>query len=319
MDAAEAVPVRHALRSVFARGPSTVVLVMLAIVVAGGVYEPRYLSGTNLFLLSRQISFVFIASLGQFFVVLSRGMDLSVGAVAGLAGMVAAWAMQSGMAPWLAVLLALLVGLAVGLLNGVLVAYARIESFIVTIATGQIVGGLIVGLSRGWSVVEIPRSFLVVAQGAVLGVPNPVWIALLLGAIAHVALAHMALGRRLVALALNEEATFLSGIDTARLKVTTYVISSAAAALVGILMVARLASAQPDPGSLLVFISLACAVIPLALRMVNALGVALGAGVMGEIAYAMVLMRVDPYWQWSAFGVILVLMFVLDRLRRGPA
>ncbi len=319
MDAVEAVPVRRARSPLFARGPSTIVLVMLAIVIAGGAYEPRYLSRANLFLLSRQISFVYLAALGQFLVVLSRGMDLSLGAVAGLAGMVAAWAMQAGVPPPVAVLLALLVGVAVGLVNGVLVAYLRIESFIVTIGTGQVVGGLILGLSRGWSVVRIPAAFLPVAQGAWLGVPIPVWIALFFGAVAHVTLAYTTLGRRLFAMALNEEATFLSGIDTPRLKLGLYVVSSVAGALTGILSVARLASAQPDTGAFLMMVSLACAVIPLAAGMVSALGVALGAALMGEIAYGMTLMRVDPYWQGSAFGIIVVLTFVLDRARRRPA
>ncbi len=300
-----------------ARGPATIVLAMLALVVAVGAYDPRYLSGTNLYLLSRQVSFVYVAALGQFLVVLSRGMDLSIGSVAGLAGMVVAWSMRSGISPVLAVLLALLVGVAVGLANGTLVGYLRIDPCVTTIGTGSIIGGLILGLSRGWSVTEVPRSFLVVARGAALGVPASVWIALAAGVIAHVALAHMAFGRRLVAMALNEEATFLSGIDVARLKLIVYVVSSLAGALAGVIMVARLASAQPDAGAALGMMSIAIAVIPLACRMVNALGVALGAGVLGEIAYGMTLMRVDPYWQLSIFGVILVLMFALDRLRRS--
>ena len=316
MDASAVAQVRQRLRGILGRGPSTILLAMVAMVAAGGVAHPRYLSGTNLYLLSRQISLVYVAALGQFFVVLSRGMDLSIGAVAGLSGMVVAWAMRSGVPPQAAIPLALLMGLAVGLANGALVGYLRLDPCIATIGTGQLVGGLTLGLSRGWSVVEVPRSFLVVAQGAFLGAPVPVWIALLLGLIANVALAHMAFGRRLVAMALNEEATFLSGIDVARLKLVVYVASSVAGAATGIVTVARLASAQPSDGLLLAMVSLACAVIPLASGLVSALGVALGACVLGEIAYGMTLMRVDPYWQSSLFGVLLVLMFAVDRLRK---
>ncbi len=315
MDAAGSVRPRQPLSSVFARGPSTIVLVMVAVAVAGGAYDPRYLSGTNLYLLSRQIALVYVAALGQFLVVLSRGMDLSIGAVAGLSGMVVAWAMQSGVPPPVAVPLALLVGVTVGFANGMLVGYLRLDPCVATIGTGQLVSGLTLGLSRGWSVVEVPRSFLVLAQGAFLGAPVPVWASLLLGLVAHVALAHMAFGRRLVAMALNEQATFLSGIDVNRIKFLLYVISAGFASVSGIMLVSRYASSQPDIGKGWELDAIAAAVIggtSLAGGSGSVLGVIIGACIMAVLRNGLVLMKVDPYWHISIIGVVIVLAAVLD-------
>jgi ribose/xylose/arabinose/galactoside ABC-type transport system permease subunit len=216
----------------------------------------------------------------------------------------------------------LAVGLAMGGVNGALISYVRIAPFIVTLGMLSLASGLVLGLTKGWPITEIPASFLPIAQGSFLGLPVPVWIALAIAAVAHVALTATAFGRRTYAIGGNEQATFLSGIDVSRIKFALYMISAATASLAGIILVARFNSAQADTGKGWELDAIAAAVIggtSLAGGSGSVLGVAIGACIMGVIKNGLVLMRVSSYWQTAIIGIIIVLAAVLDRLksRRG--
>jgi ribose/xylose/arabinose/galactoside ABC-type transport system permease subunit len=298
-------------------------VIALALIMAViGATAPNFLSGGNLYLVSRQISFVAIVAFGELFVILTGGIDLSVGSLMALAGLAAAWAMKAGVAPPLAVGGGLAVGLAMGAVNGALISYVKIAPFIVTLGMLSLASGLVLGLTKGWPVTEIPASFLPIAQGSLLGLPVPVWIALGIALVAHVALTYTAFGRRTYAIGGNEQATFLSGVDVRRIKFALYMISAATASLAGIILVARFNSAQADTGKGWELDAIAAAVIggtSLAGGSGSVLGVAIGACIMGVIKNGLVLMRVSSYWQTAIIGVIIVLAAVLDRVksRRG--
>jgi len=313
---------RRLLAALLRSRESAILLALLLIVAVIGVAAPNFLSAGNLYLVSRQISFVAIVAFGELFVILTGGIDLSVGSLMELAGMAAAWAMKTGVPPPLAVLLALGVGLAMGAVNGALISYVRIAPFIVTLGMLSLASGLVLGLTKGWPITEIPPSFLPVAQGAFLGLPIPVWIALAIAVAAHVTLTYTAFGRRTYAIGGNEQATFLSGIDVRRIKFVLYTISAGAASVAGIILVARFNSAQADTGKGWELDAIAAAVIggtSLAGGSGSVLGVAIGACIMGVIKNGLVLMRVSSYWQTAIIGVIIVLAAVLDRVkaRRG--
>jgi ribose transport system permease protein len=305
----------HALR----RRESAIFLALVIIMVVLGAIEPNFLSGGNLYLVSRQISFVAIVALGELFVILHGGIDLSVGSIMALAGMAAAKAMENGIPPVPAVLIGCAVGLAMGVINGILVAYVRIAPFIVTLGMLSFASGVVLGLTKGWPITDIPESFLPLAQGDFLGLPIPVWIALMMAGAAHVVLTYTAFGRRTYAIGGNEQATFLSGINVNRIKFGLYTISALCASVVGIILVARFNSAQADTGKGWELDAIAAAVIggtSLAGGSGSVLGVLIGACIMGVIKNGLVLMRVSSYWQTAIIGVIIVLAVVLDRAKR---
>ena len=248
MDAIRTIKENRLLSTLLRSKESAIFIALVIIMTVIGVYEPRFVSGNNLYLVSRQISFVYIVALGELFVILTGGIDLSVGSVMALAGMAAAYAMKMGVPPALGVLFGVLVGMVVGAINGALIAYVKIAPFIVTLAMLSFAAGLVLGLTQGWPITDIPKSFLPVAQGSFLALPIPVWIALVLAVMAHVALTYTAFGRRTYAIGGNEQATFLSGIDVSRIKLVLYMISAATAAVAGIILVARFNSAQADTG-----------------------------------------------------------------------
>jgi ribose/xylose/arabinose/galactoside ABC-type transport system permease subunit len=179
--------------------------------------------------------------------------------------------------------------------------------------------GVVLGLTKGWPITEIPESFLPLAQGSFLELPIPVWIALAIAGVAHVALTTTAFGRRTYAMGGNEQATFLSGINVQRIKFTLYMISAACASVAGIILTARFNSAQADTGKGWELDAIAAAVIggtSLAGGSGSVLGVIIGACIMGVIKNGLVLMRVSSYWQTAIIGVIIVLAVVLERAKR---
>ncbi len=315
MDATLTTPRRNLLASLFKTKESAILLALVIMMVVIGVIAPRFVSGTNLYQVSRQVSFVAIVALGELFVILTGGIDLSVGSVMGWSGVAAAWGMSLGWNPALAVLLGIVAGVAMGAINGALISFVKIPPFIATLGMLQFAHGNVLGLTKGWPITAIPKSFLWVAQGDLLFVPVPVWIALVIAVVAHVVLTYTAFGRRTYAIGGNEQATFLSGIDVDWIKFVLYMISAACAAVSGIVLVSRFSSAQPDTGTGWELDAIAAAVIggtSLAGGSGSVLGVIIGACIMGVLRNGLVLMRVSPYWHISIIGVVIVLAAVLD-------
>lgn len=315
MDATVTTRERSLLGAFFKSKESAILLALVIMMVVIGVIAPRFVSPINLFQVSRQIAFVAIVAVGELFVILTGGIDLSVGSIMGWSGMAAAWAMSQGYDPTLAVAFGVLAGVAMGAINGSLIAWVKIPPFIATLGMLQFAHGNVLGLTKGWPITAIPKSFLWVAQGDLLFVPVPVWIGLVIAVLAHVVLTYTAFGRRTYAMGGNEQATFLSGIDVDRIKFVLYMISAGCAALSGIILVSRFSSAQPDTGTGWELDAIAAAVIggtSLAGGSGSVLGVIIGACIMGVLRNGLVLMRVSPYWHISIIGVVIVLAAVLD-------
>jgi ribose transport system permease protein len=310
---------RAALAHAIRRRESAILLALFVIMAVIGSVEPNFVSGSNLYLVSRQISFVAVVALGELFVILHGGIDLSVGSIMALAGMVAGFCMKADVPPALAVALGITAGLAMGAINGALISFVRIAPFIVTLGMLSFASGVVLGLTKGVPITEIPASFLPVAQGSFLELPIPVWIMLAMAVVAHVVLTATAFGRRIYAIGGNEQATFLSGIDVRRIKFGLYLISAGCASIAGIILMARFNSAQADTGKGWELDAIAAVVIggaSLSGGSGSVLGVLIGACIMGVIKNGLVLMRVSSYWQTAIIGVIIVLAVVLDRARR---
>lgn len=302
----------------FRRPEASIFLALIALMVAITIYQPQFATPTNAFLVSRQIAFTAIVALGVFFVILTSGIDLSVGSMVGLSGVTCGMAMAGGLHPFLAVLVGLLTGAAIGSINGTIVAWIGVTPFIVTLGMLGMARGAVLVLTHGDSIRAIAPSFISVGNANVFGIPAPLIVLALLAVLSHVVLTYTVFGRRVYAVGGNEEATELSGINVHRVKFLTYVISGVLSSVTGILFIARFQSAQANAGLGMELDAIAACVIGGASLMGGqgtVLGVLIGATVMGVIRNGLVLMEVSSYWQDLIIGAIIVLAAILDVVR----
>jgi ribose transport system permease protein len=306
------------VQTILRKREAGIVLALLLMSLAITAVAPRFASGQNFYLLSRQISLLAIVAMGEFFTILTGGIDLSVGSLIGVSGITCGLALAAGVPPLLAILIGLATGFCAGLLSGWLVSYAGLTPFIPTLGMLSMARGVIWVITKGWPITDIPKQFLFIGRGDVLGIPFPVIIMFVLGIAAHVVLRYTVLGRRIFAIGGNEQATFLSGIDVKKIKFFVYGISGFFAAVTGIIMVARFDSAQAAMGTGWELDAIASAVIGGASLTGGAgsmMGVFIGATIIGVIQNGLVLMKVSAYWQTLIIGAIIILAATLDRLK----
>lgn len=281
-------------------------------------FQPNFIKPGNLFLVSRQISLTAIIALGVLFVILTGGIDLSVGSTVGLSGFLCGLAMATGLHPVLAILAGLLTGAIIGAVNGTIVAFVGVTPFIVTLGMLGVARGAVLVLKHGDSVREIPNDFIAVGNGSVFGISVPVLILLIIAIVCYLVLGRTIFGRQVFAIGGNEKAAALSGINTRAVKFLTYILSGVLSAVTGILFVARFQSAQADAGKGMELDAIAAAVIGGTSLMGgegSVAGVLLGAIIMGVIRNGLVLMQVSSYWQELIIGTIIVLAAILDVIR----
>ncbi|MEV4580832.1 ABC transporter permease [Nonomuraea jabiensis] len=301
----------------FAENGALAALVVL--VVALSLLSPDFLSVTNLLNVGVQAAVTAILAFGQTFVIVTGGIDLSVGSVAALSAIVLAWTATVAGLPWPpATLLSLLVGVACGLVNAVLIAYGRLPPFIATLAMLGIARGLALVISEG-SPIPMPDtvSHLGDTAGGVL--PVPVIVMVVMGVIAAVMLNRTYAGRAMYAIGGNEEAARLSGIKVGRQKLVTYALSGGFAAVAGIVLASRLASAQPQAAAGYELDAIAAVVIggaSLSGGKGRALGTFVGALILAVLRNGLNLLSVSAFWQQVVIGVVIALAVLVDTLRR---
>ncbi|MFI7131706.1 ABC transporter permease [Nonomuraea sp. NPDC050153] len=308
---------RPTARSLLAENGSLAALVVL--VVALSLLSGDFLSVTNLLNVGVQAAVTAILAFGSTFVIITGGIDLSVGAVAALSAIVLAWTAADSGLPWpLATLVALAVGIGCGLVNAALIAYGKLPPFIATLAMLGVARGLALVVSQG-SPIEMPEA--VSHLGDTVGgfLPVPVLVMALMGVITAVVLNRTYAGRAMYALGGNEEAARLSGIAVSRQKLVTYALSGAFAAVAGIVLASRLASAQPQAASGYELDAIAAVVIggaSLSGGKGRALGTLVGALILAVLRNGLNLLSVSAFWQQVVIGVVIALAVLLDTLRR---
>jgi len=296
-------------------------LVLLIVIV--GIVNPVFFDLDNIFNVLRQSSFTFIIGLAMTFVLVGGGLDLSVGSVLALGGVIAGLALLGGVPIWIAVLLGVLAGVLIGLFNGIVVAVFKIPSLIVTLGMMYFARGVVQVLTRGNPVYPLPEAFNFLGQGFLAGVPVVVIVAAVLGIFAHVVLTQTAYGRAVFALGGNRETARLSGINVQRVTIWIYVICGAASGLTGVLTAARLASALSNAGTGMELQVIAGCIIGGTSMFGGSgsiLGTLIGVAFMNIIANGMVLMKISVYYQSMVIGAIIILAVGIDqynRKRRG--
>ncbi|MCX4530465.1 substrate-binding domain-containing protein [Streptomyces sp. NBC_00841] len=292
---------------------------LVVLVVAMSLLSGDFLTTQNLLNVGVQASVTAILAFGVTFVIVSAGIDLSVGSVAALSATVLAWMATSGGVPvWIAVILAVATGIACGLVNGALVSYGKLPPFIATLAMLSIGRGLSLVISQG-SPIAFPDSVSVLGDTLGGWLPVPVLVMVAMGLVTAVVLGRTYIGRSMYAIGGNEEAARLSGLRVKRQKLVIYALSGLFAAVAGIVLASRLVSAQPQAAQGYELDAIAAVVIggaSLAGGVGKASGTLIGALILAVLRNGLNLLSVSAFWQQVVIGVVIALAVLLDTVRR---
>lgn len=307
-------------------------VVLVTLVAALAVGEPRFLSPLNLLNLSRNVAFLTIVSIGQMLVMIVGGMDLSIGVVVALSSVTTAIVMNQAVlwfpgyelfAIALGIAAALAVSAAVGLINGLVIAKTGASAFIVTLGTFSIVGGISYYATAGIPIYGMPTAFTNgFGRGSAAGIPYSVYVAIALFAAMLVIQRMMRFGRYLYAIGGNPVAARLSSVPVGRYTVLAYTLCSLLAGLAGVLITARVGGGQANLGSEYMLQSIAVAVVAgVSLRGgIGRVEMVLLSGIFITVfGNAMNLVRIDSKIQTIVFGVVLLLAVFLDRRKVAGA
>lgn len=283
----------------------------LGLVIFMSITSDVFLTTDNLLNIARQVSINGILAVGMTFVILTGGIDLSVGAVMAFTGTIMAGMMINfGMPPIAAVLVGVALGAAIGYINGMFVSYAKIPAIIVTLAMMEISRGFALLYTGGYPLSGLPDSFSFIGRSYALGIlPMPVVIMALVYIAAYLVLNHMPIGRYIYAIGGNEEAVRLSGVKVKRYKIMAYIVSGITASISGIILTSRLMSGQPNAGVGFELDAIAAVVLggtDIAGGRGHIFGTILGALLIGVLSNGLNLMGVSPYFQRVLKGVIII-------------
>jgi ribose transport system permease protein len=293
-------------------------LIALCILIAA--LEPKFLSSGNLAGVARQIAVITIMAIGMTIVMVSGGIDLSVGSVMALAGVAGALAMASGLPVIVGIVACVAAGAVCGLMNGAAVAALRIPPFIVTLGAMGIYRGVALLITDGKAVVGLPASFGYLAEGHLLGlVPIPLVIVLLVAVTAHVMLSSTRPGRYCYAIGSNVEAARYAGVRVSRHQIMFYSILGALVGLAGAIESARLVTGQPTSGEGYELRVIAAVVIgggSLSGGQGTVTGTIIGALIMGVLANGANLLGISSFAQQVIIGAVIVLAVTFDEFQR---
>jgi len=276
----------------------------------------------------RQTSINLCLSIGLTLVILSGGIDLSVGSVLALSGAIGAGLLKNGLSlsafgvslqftVWGAILAGLLVGLALGSFNGFVITRFRLPPFVATLGMLSVARGLTQLWTHGFPITGLGPQFGYLGTGWLLGIPMPVWISGLLVVVFALITRRTVFGRHLYAVGGNERAAQLSGLNLRRTKILVYTLGGGLAAVAGLLLTARLDSATPSAGIGYELDSIAAVVIggtSLSGGKGSVLGTVLGCLIIGMLNNGLVLLEVSPFWQQVIKGFVILAAVALDRM-----
>jgi ribose transport system permease protein len=296
------------------------VLILVGLLIS--VFSPYFLTTNNLMGVFRSFSLTAIMAVGMMLVIITGGIDLSVGSVMGLSSLVTALAFQHGHGAMAAVAAGLATGAAIGALNGFLVTRVQLPPFIATLGTLSIGRGLMYIITKGVPVTpDVPDSFTFLGQGYLGFIPLPVVVMAVLAVCFSIVMRRTRFGRHVYATGGNETAALLSGVRTARVKFIVYTLSGAIAALAGVIAFSRFVSAEPAAGfgaELDVIAAAAIGGASLSGGVGSVEGSIIGAALAGIVINGVVLLNIDTYAQQTITGCVILIAVSIDiwRLRR---
>lgn len=304
-------------KQALSRLKSLIGLALLVFVLS--LLSPHFLTTENLLNITRQVAVNAILATGMTFVIISAGIDLSVGSVLALSGCVMAIALNAGVGIFPGILLAVGVGSLCGLANGFMTGFLRVPPFIATLGMMSIARGLALVVTGGYPIFELPEGFSYLGTGYLWDVlPVSLLFTILVVVAAHFVLTRMKLGRYVYVIGGNEEAAVLSGVNVRTTKLLIYTICGFLAGLASVVFVSRLNSAQPTAGIAYELDAIAATVIggtSLFGGVGSIGGTVIGALIMGVLRNGLNLLNVSSFWQQVVIGVVIITAVYVDQLR----
>ncbi len=307
------------LKAFFTKTPTGGIFLALILVCAlFSSMTSRFLTPTNISVILNQVSVNAILAFGVTFVIIAGGIDLSLGSLVAVCGVVVAlFSQHNEFSLWLAIFGTLIAGIALGALNGIIVVLTKVPPFIVTLGTMTIGRGVALILSKGRPISDLNESLNFLGNGDLFGIPIPILFLVLSYATCHILLTKTIFGRYVKAIGGNEMASFVAGVRVNRIKLYVYMISGLFAALAGILLTARINTGQPNAGLGFELDAIAAVIIGGTSTRGGKgtiTGTLLGVLFIGVINNGLDLINVSAYWQQVIMGGIIILAVVLDGL-----
>ena len=293
---------------------------LVAVVIVLSFLSEYFFTANNLFNIGKQASINLIIGLGMTLVIISAGIDLSVGSLLALTiSIMAVLNVVHDVNIVLAGFLAVGATVITGMINGLVIQYGKVPAFITTLGMMGVARGVVLLISRGNPSMSFPEEFLWIADGLVLGIPFPIFLSIILAVLVSFLLKYTRLGRGIYAIGGNEEAARLSGINIAFVRIATYTLCGLCCALGGIIYAARVGAAPPSAGIGYELNAIAAVIIggtALNGGQGKVLGTVIGALLMAVIANGLNIIEVDPYWQSIVIGAIIVIAVMMSNLRK---
>jgi ribose transport system permease protein len=296
-------------------------LVVIALFIIGAIVNPRFLGLENQKVMTRDAAILAIAAIGVGFPIITGGIDLSIGSIVGLGGVLSAYfVVKMGLPIWVGITLALLVGVVIGAVHGLFVTKLKMHGFLITLVTLGVARGSILVLTNGTPITGVPDEYTVLGQGYLFDlIPLPVLICLLVAGLAYYLLRYTFIGRQIYAVGGNIEATRLSGVNVDARIILCYIISVVCASLVGIIQAGRLSLGHPGAGEGFELLAItACILGGLSLMggQGSVVGILVGALLIGVLQNEMVMLNINPFWHKIVIGLVLLVAITFDYARR---
>lgn len=324
-----------ALRDLLFRLRAFIALILL--VITFSLLSPAFLTAGNLLILAKHVAINALLAIGMTFVILTGGIDLSVGSIVGLAGMIAGGLINEGLvlpmfgvvvyfSVWMVILITLALGVLIGGINGWVITRFNVAPFIATLGMLYVARGFAMLRSNGATFPNLVgkadlgnTGFPVLGAGTLLGVPLPIWIMALFAVVAAVVASRTPFGRQVYAIGGNERAAELSGVRVKRVKLLVYMISGFCAAMTGLIVASQLVASHPATGESFELNAIAAVVLggtSLSGGRGSIGGTIIGAFVIGVLSDGLILLGVSAFWQIVIKGLVIVLAVMIDQLQQ---
>lgn len=292
-------------------------IALLVLIVAFSMLSESFLTQVNILNILRQVSIIGICAVGMTMIILTGGIDLSVGSMIGVAGMACALMLKAGFPPAIAVGLTLIIGLGFGYFTGLLINKIHIPPLIATLGLMTGLRGLAYILNDGLPIYGLPDSIKFIGQGWLFGIPFPVILMIAVFILGYVLLNKTAFGRHLYGTGGNEEASRLSGVNVENLKTKVYLLGFFLSTFAGIVLMARVNSGQPRGGTgyeMDIITAVVLGGVSIMGGSGRLTGVIAGVMIMGVLSNGMILLNIDEYVQWVVKGAVLLTAVGLDQI-----
>ena len=293
----------------------TLILLFTGLTIA----TPHFLTAINLASVARQTAVINIMALGMTLVIITGGIDLSVGSTLALAGLFGTMAIKSGMPIPIGILVGIFSGFVCGLLNGLMITQLRINPFIITLGTLEAYRGFALVVSKGLPVHGLPDAFALLGDGTLLGVPFSLWVLAICAVIMHFVLENTKLGRYSFAIGSNSSAAYYAGIPINFHLSAVYAIAGLLTGLAGMIEASRLVTGQPTAGQGYELQAIAAVVIgggSLQGGEGSVMGTLIGAFIIGLLSNGSDLLGINPYWQQVIIGLVIIAAVGFDEFRK---